>query len=317
MQRSKSTSNIISLKAPVKEKHGKRISFGETETRTMDAREDVRSRLGYGRQASPPPPEDSTDVMMQTKIQKIALGGGRFEMRKVMNMVNSELGRQSEERQEKEEAAKVKEMEEQTSSGRMSSAGVFAAEGVLGKLKISVRNDPKALQVSVKNDLKRSPAEEEVEKPKPKKRLAMYRTLADGTVEKEYIGYDDPILAKVPIQKKKSEELGARTSVTIAKDKTASNFQVVRRPSSSSSSSLQQEKVVTLAEKAKEVRSKVEEVEGRRFETLASRAQRRRSVSPEVARGGGGLKARVGEATRDRSPLRQEKKIFDRLGPKF
>ena len=32
---------------------------------------------------------------------------------------------------------------------------------------------------------------------KPRKRLAMYRTLPDGTVEKEYISYDDPILAKV------------------------------------------------------------------------------------------------------------------------
>lgn len=60
MVRSKSASNIISLKAVVKEKHGKRISFGETETRTMASRadqQDLRSRLGYGRQASPPPPE--------------------------------------------------------------------------------------------------------------------------------------------------------------------------------------------------------------------------------------------------------------------
>ena len=77
---------------------------------------------------------------------------------------------------------------------------------------------------------------------KPRKRLAMYRTLPDGTVEKEYISYDDPILAKVilfrdlnskiclgiifvfqvPIQKREEVE----KEVVIAKDKTASNFKV-------------------------------------------------------------------------------------------
>ena len=78
---------------------------------------------------------------------------------------------------------------------------------------------------------------------KPRKRLAMYRTLPDGTVEKEYISYDDPILAKVnfvsrsqqrttclriifvlqvPIQKRAEVE----KEVVIAKDKTASNFKV-------------------------------------------------------------------------------------------
>ena len=83
----------------------------------------------------------------------------------------------------------------------------------------------------------------------------MYRTLPDGTVEKEYISYDDPILAKVskrtfniwtfswslknastskilvqvPIQKR--DEGG---KVTIAKDKTASNFQVFQSILSSS-----------------------------------------------------------------------------------
>merc|ERR1719357_1349162 len=91
--RGKSASNIISLKAPVKEKQTKRISFGETETRTMAPREDIRSRLGYGRQASPPPEmEEGGDSVIQTQIQKIALGGGKFEMRKVMKMVKTELG---------------------------------------------------------------------------------------------------------------------------------------------------------------------------------------------------------------------------------
>ena len=158
--RSKSASNIISLKAPVKEKQTKRISFGETETRTMAPREDIRSRLGYGRQASPPPEmEEGGDSVMQTQIQKIALGGGKFEMRKVMKMVKTELGRPSPER--------TKEIDQRVtlttskslrkpstspipspSSSRMSAAGAFAAENRMSKegeegrkLKISVKND--------------------------------------------------------------------------------------------------------------------------------------------------------------------------------
>ena len=245
--RSKSASNIISLKAPVKEKQTKRISFGETETRTMAPREDIRSRLGYGRQASPPPELEGADNVMQTKIQKIALGGGKFEMRKVMKMVKTELGRPSPERTKEVEqrvtvtAPKTKTAPSSSlrtlsssptpspSSSRMSAAGAFAAESRLGK----AGEDVTKLKISVKNDLGRTVGkrccdyslldficvqkrgiylgsvnltllfpprsiseDNEVEK-KPRKRLAMYRTLPDGTVEKEYISYDDPILAKV------------------------------------------------------------------------------------------------------------------------
>ena len=70
-------------------------------------------------------------------------------------------------------------------------------------------------------------------------------------------------------------------------------------------------KSLTLAEKAREMRSREEEEEdskGRRFETLASRAQRKRSPSPEVARQEEGA----------RSPLRKVGgPVFSRLGPKF
>ena len=178
---------------------------------------------------------------------------------------------------------------------------------------------------------------------KPRKRLAMYRTLPDGTVEKEYISYDDPILAKVilfrdlnrkvclgiifvfqvPIQKREEVE----KEVVIAKDKTASNFkvtthiinicnlfksftQVVRRTSQSN----EQGKSLTLAEKAREMRSREEEVDvkanrAKRFETLASRAQRKRSPSPEAARP---------RDERERSPQRKAGgPVFARLGPRF
>lgn len=325
LQKSKSAPNIISLKAPVREKNTKRISFGEIETRTMAPKDDIRSRLGYGRQASPPP--EVIEPQMQTKIQKIALGGGKFEMRKVMKMVKTELGKDDLSRPEVK--AESDDTRFERTSSRMSSAGVFAMEGV-SKLKISVKNDPKPQQMVVKKDLqivaKRSADLEEEPVRKSKKRLAMYRTLADGTVEKEYIGYDNPILAKVPIQKRKSEDLASTSprrasSVTITKDKTASNFQVVRRPSAPLYSG--QEKVVTLAEKAKEMRSRAEG-EGRGFETLATRAQRRRSPSPVVDRSRGRMVDRLGEEVRDRSPLHgrlgvkaEGKQIFSRLGPKY
>jgi len=319
--RSKSASNIISLKAPVKEKQTKRISFGETETRTMAPREDIRSRLGYGRQASPPPElEEGGDSVMQTQIQKIALGGGKFEMRKVMKMVKTELGRPSPERTKETDqrvtltTSKSALRKPSTSpipspsSSRMSAAGAFAAESRMSK----EGEEGRKLKISVKNDVtgvtagKRLISEDNDMVKKPRKRLAMYRTLPDGTVEKEYISYDDPILAKVPIQKRDEVE----KEVVIAKDKTASNFKVVRRTSQSN----EQGKSLTLAEKAREMRSREEEVDvkanrAKRFETLASRAQRKRSPSPEAARPRG---------ERERSPQRKAGgPVFARLGPRF
>jgi len=351
MVRSKSASNIISLKAVVKEKHGKRISFGETETRTMASRadqQDLRSRLGYGRQASPPPPEVEDGGGMTTEIRKIAVGGGRFEMRKMMKMVKSELGRESRERElaaaapvverkevkEEVKVAKVAKVREEVKvgrvreemPGRLSSAGVFASESAAAKLQVSVTN--KQAKPLVREERKRVGEEEAMERPS-RKRLAKYTTLADGSQVKEYISYDDPILATVPIQKKEQAKVA---QVAISKDKSASNFQVVRRPTLHLHS---EQPATTLAEKARLMRSRaveVEEEEGRsrkeegRFETLASRAQRRRSASPPV---------------RERSPVRSREgrpslpllppslppappaaragggKVFDRLGPKY
>ena len=128
----------------------------------------------------------------------------------------------------------------------------------------------------------------------------------------------------MPIQKREEVE----KEVVIAKDKTASNFkvrtriinicfcsnflltQVVRRTSQSN----EQGKSLTLAEKAREMRSREEEVDvkanrAKRFETLASRAQRKRSPSPEAARP---------RDERERSPQRKAGgPVFARLGPRF
>ena len=130
------------------------------------------------------------------------------------------------------------------------------------------------------------------------------------------------LFPQVPIQKREEVE----KEVVIAKDKTASNFkvinhintcnlfqsitQVVRR----SSQSNEQGKSLTLAEKAREMRSREAEVDvkanrAKRFETLASRAQRKRSPSPEAARPRG---------ERERSPQRKAGgPVFARLGPRF
>merc|ERR1712126_394087 len=168
---------------------------------------------------------------MQTQIQKIALGGGKFEMRKVMKMVKTELGRPSPERTKETDqrvtltTSKSALRKPSTSpipspsSSRMSAAGAFAAESRMSK----EGEEGRKLKISVKNGVtggKRLISEDNDMVKKPRKRLAMYRTLPDGTVEKEYISYDDPILAKVPIQKREEVE----KEVVIAKDKTASNF---------------------------------------------------------------------------------------------
>ena len=108
---------------------------------------------------------------MQTKIQKIALGGGKFEMRKVMKMVKTELGRPSPERTKEVEqrvtlnVPKTKTLTAPSSSmralsssptpspssSRMSAAGAFAAESRIGK----AREDVSKLKISVKNEIGR------------------------------------------------------------------------------------------------------------------------------------------------------------------
>ena len=83
-------------------------------------------------------------------------------------------------------------------------------------------------------------------------------------------------------------------------------MQVVRRPNLYN----EQSKSLTLAEKAREMRSREEEERSssKRFETLASRAQRKRSPSPEA----------VKQEGKARSPQRKAGgPVFARLGPKF
>jgi len=325
LAKSKSASNIISLKAPTfKDLKKKRISFGENEIKTIEPKPDIKSRLGYGKCNSPPPPEIS-EPTLKTEIKKIAVGGGKFEMKKVMKVVNADATIASE-------------------LGRSTSSGLFSQEQELNshridKLTIAVKNDlafpisdVKPIKIAIKSDhkveeeyaeykvdkvdlalraaklkvqriqardLERNndykPREVKSEEPShSKKRLAKYVTKPDGTVVKEYIGYDDPILETLPIKKKKSQDLTNMISKTedlnlkslpnipipliINKNRFATNFQVVR-PSSTQPSLYSDLSHVTLAQKAVLARSK-----GETFQTLASRAResKKRSVSPEL-----------------------------------
>jgi len=356
--KSKSASNIISLKPPtIKDLKKKRISFGENEIKTMEPKPDIKSRLGYGKCSSPPPPEIS-EPSLKTEIKKIAIGGGRFEMRKVMKVVNadktiaSELGRHSE--GEDDRAGKSPELME-----NLSIAVKNEVKPVRKQLQVAIKNNYanttarkkeymdeveykvdkvdlalRAAKLKVaRNQAKATASTDSV----PRKRLAKYETKADGTVEKQYISYDDPILDVVPIKKAKSEELDqmiqkteqlkmkslGKSPVKITKDRMATNFQVVRHASSSNTS---QSTHVTLAQKAVMARSKQES-----FQTLASRAtsvQQKRSHSPEEKsmKSSGAkmderkpsLKARLDESTWRREETRASKSpnksIQDRMG---
>ena len=87
-----------------------------------------------------------------------------------------------------------------------------------------------------------------------------------------------------------------------------SNVQVVRKPNLYN----EKNKSLTLAEKAREMRTREEEKtvsdNSKKFETLANRAQRKHSPSPEAAR----------RDERARSPQRKAGgPVFARLGPKY
>merc|ERR1712106_671685 len=258
MAKSKSTSNIISLKTPtIKDMKKKRISFGENEIKTMEPKPDIKSRLGYGKCNSPPPPEIS-EPALKTEVKKIAIGGGRFEMENLSIAVKNDV---KPVRKQLKVAIKNEMVDEEYKVDKVDLA-LRAA-----KLKVA-RNQARAAQSLSDSETK------------PKKRLAKYEAKPDGTVEKQYIDYNDPILDIMPIKKKKSEEMDhmikkteqlkmkstSRTPVKITKDRTATNFQVVRPSSCSSSTS----STSSLYDDSTHI-------------TLASRAShvQKRSLSPE------------------------------------
>jgi len=324
MARSKSAPNIISLKAPtVKDTKKREVKWGADEIKTMEPKPDIKSRLGYGRCASPPPPEIS-ESNLKTEIKKIAIGGGKFEMRKVMKIVNAdktiaeELGRSGNESNSSPDgdvysvnkvtnlsiavSNSVPERRPKSSPSSSASSGDYKVD----KVDLALR----AAKLKVaRNQARASEEFKEITDSKPKKRLAKYVTKSDGSVVKEYISYDDPILQKVPIKRKKSDDLDqmirkteelkmrvpVKSPVVINKGRVATNFQVVRM-----SKDVELEEPVdtghfTLAEKAALSRNRQETEKGDSprssrvsFQTLASRAnkiqKRSHSPDPDVSR---------------------------------
>ena len=255
LSRSKSAPNVISLKPQASaSKLKKRISFGKDEIRLMEASPGIKSRLGYGRCSSPPPPEiDQIDEPgLQTELRKIAVGKGQFEIRKVMKVVNEKLSKlrdsvTPERKAEPKETVTVKkepkagmtitmrntEYEKKEESNYKVDKVDLALRAAKLKSNLDQRRETSSSasrkRISVSND------REMASFSPPGKRLVKYETLSDGSKIKSYIDYDDPILETVPIKKSRvgGEAVKTEKKIAISKDQMADNFTITRRLSDS------------------------------------------------------------------------------------
>jgi len=259
MSRSTSAPNIIrTSKSSVSSKQKKRISFGENEIRVMEPNPNIKSRLGFGRCSSPPPPEldDMDDSSLKTELRKIAVGPGRFEIKSVMKVVN--------------EINKVDLRDsltpERCAAAENSKEFYVKAKPIEDKqLKIQIRNDEykddkeykvdkvdlalRAIKLKSNLDQRREKESSRssssvVTVPSssnPRKRLVKVETLEDGSVLRTEIDPDDPILNSVPIKKMKHSDDEAENvnvndkKIRMADGHLASNFKIVRSVKSSSS----------------------------------------------------------------------------------
>merc|ERR1711936_1091488 len=329
MSRSKSAPNIISLKPQSGSgKLKKRISFGKDEIRLMDSSPGIKSRLGFGRCSSPPPPEidDIDEPSLQTELKKIAVGKGQFEIRKVMKVVNEKLStlrdsvtperktdtketkpspriitmKNSECKKKDESDYKVDKVDLALRAAKLQSnldlrRGNESHSGNKDRNKVTVSNNGKQ--------------DESKSKLSPGKRLWKVGTLEDGTRIQTLTDYDDPILETVPIKKIRldPEEAKKEKKIVIA-DRVADDFTVSRSPISRRLSESGSSK--TLAQRARMAVSK------------------HQSVSPERARGQiesvrvrdrVGSRERDSDRSNDRSSDRstfqaQSSSIKDRIG---
>ena len=250
LSRSKSAPNVISLKPQASAgKRKKRISFGKDEIRLMEASPGIKSRLGYGRCSSPPPPEiDEIDEPgLQTELRKIAVGKGQFEIRKVMKVVNEKLSklRDSVTPERKAEPKESVPVKKETKAGMTitmrnteyekkeeSNYKVDKVDLALRAAKLKSNLDQRRETSSSTSTRKRVSVSNDRDPVSPGKRLVKYETLADGSKIKTYIDYDDPILETVPIKKSRvGGELEKK--IAISKDRVAENFTVTRRLSES------------------------------------------------------------------------------------
>ena len=250
MSRSRSAPNIISLKPQASgSKLKKRISFGKDEIRLMDSSPGIKSRLGFGRCSSPPPPEID-EPSLQTELKKIAVGKGQFEIRKVMKVVNEKLStlrdsvtpeRKTDTKETKPSSRIITMKNSECKKKDESDYKVDKVDLALRAAKLqsnldlrrgneshSGNKDRNKVTVSVSNNGKQ---DESKSKLSPGKRLWKVGTLEDGTRIQTLTDYDDPILETVPIKKIRldPEEAKKEKKIVIA-DRVADDFTVSRSP---------------------------------------------------------------------------------------
>lgn len=275
LSRSKSAPNIISLKPQASSsKLKKRISFGKDEIRLMDPSPGIKSRLGFGRCSSPPPPEidDIDEPSLQTELKKIAVGKGQFEIRKVMKVVNEKLSklRDSVTPERKTEAKETNSVSGNIKNEKKPIMRITMKNEVQKKDESDYKVDKVDLALraaKLKSNLDQFRENQTVDRgsrsqgdgSQSRKRLVKYETLADGSRIKTFIDYDDPILEHVPIKKMKIEPEVVKTErkkIVISGDHLADNF-TVTRPSPRLSDSGSGERK-TLAERAERAQGRPE-----------------------------------------------------------
>ena len=324
MSKSSSAPNIVSLKQksqePAKRKDQKRISFGHDEVRYMDPSPGIKARLGFGRCSSPPAPElDGIDEpSLQTELKKIAVGKDKFEIKRMMKIVN-----------ESNKALRMSVTPDRTAGVGEDSQEFYVksrtSESKDSSLKINIKNNEynksqdaeyrvdkvdlalRAAKLKSNLDQRR---EESAPSSKPlttltsRKRLVKIDTLDDGSKVRSYIDKDDPILETVPVKRSKLDT--GDKKIKISSGHLVTNF-TVERPASSGSGLHSDSGHRTLAQKADIARSKQETAD-----------TRRRSEERPPGSGSGRVRPRLDEGHRsDEGEARSgqiKSSVRDRIG---
>lgn len=337
MSRSTSAPNIVSLKQksqePARRKDQKRISFGHDEIRYMEPSSGIKSRLGFGRCSSPPAPElDGIDEPgLQTELKKIAVGKDKFELKRVMKIVN-----------ESNKALRMSVTPERSVGDDSQEFYVKSrnSESKDSSLRINIKNneyrksqdteyrvdkvDLALRAAKLKSNLDQRREESASSKPltttSSRKRLVKIDTLDDGSKVRSYIEPDDPILEAVPVKRSK-QDTGDK-KIQISAGHVVTNFTVDRSSGSGSGSGAHSHSGHrTLAQKAEfarskqeirgaEARSRSEERSRSRYEGGEARSGQVKS-SPSVHHRIGSSRERETEGHRDRM---SQGSVRDRMG---
>jgi len=353
MSRSISAPNIVSLKQKSQEStrrnKTKRLSFGPDEVRYMEPSPGIKSRLGFGRCSSPPAPElDEIDEPgLQTELKKIAVGKDKFELKRMMKIVNESnkalrmsvtpersVGDDSQEfyvqsrssvSESKDSSLKINIKNNEYRKSQDTEYHVDKVDLALRAAKLKSNLDQRREESSSSKLLKTTSS---------RKRLVKIETLDDGSKVRSYIEPNDPILEAVPVKRSKKDSPDKK--IKISAGHVVPNFTVDR--SSISSSGLHSGNGHrTLAQKAEYARSKQETSETR---VRSDERSRSRSDGGEVRSGqvksSSSVHHRIGSSreqeteghrdrvsfgsVRDRMGSREERKsggsIRDRLGGK-